>query len=236
MPWLGKNRKTHLRSCRSRGITWLNDKTGLIASLFLALTITGTINGAISHTEYKPGASSPITVSAIPQNVQEFDELQAQIGGEPQGAAALCIIAMEMYQKYGFAVASPCLQKCNTEINMHSYMMNRLKDFFGPNSTLDRPYQMAAFFKDASPENGYNPSRPLTIEVFVSKIDGYQKSNSLKGNVIYLRVKFSGSDSMKDVGVEVVLPSGEQYYRVSSCPGLYSTVKAAAAGQSFNGM
>ena len=208
----------------------------LITSLFLALTITGTINGAISHTEYKPGASSTITVSAIPQNVQEFDELQAQIGGEPQGAAALCIIAMEMYQKYGFAVASPCLQKCNTEINMHSYMMNRLKDFFGPNSTLDRPYQMAAFFKDASPENGYNPSRPLTIEVFVSKIDGYQKSNSLKGNVIYLRVKFSGSDSMKDVGVEVVLPSGEQYYRVSSCPGLYSTVKAAAAGQSFNGM
>lgn len=96
-----------------------------------------------------------------------------------------------------------------------------------------RPYQVAAFLKGATPENGYNPTRPYTFELtYKSK----EEAQLLGGTVYTFRLKYSGSESSKDVQIQVVRPNGHPYFIASSWSSCYVYVKQIAYGQTFNGL
>jgi D-methionine transport system substrate-binding protein len=116
-----------------------------------------TISGAISHTDHTVGQSGTVTFSRFPFSVAEFKQAREQIGGEPHGAAALQIMASEMWRRNNQR-GRECVDLNNTNANVTS-TVNRLTDVYRPST--QRPYQMAAYLKGASWENGYNPDKTL---------------------------------------------------------------------------
>lgn len=58
-----------------------------------------TMTGEIDHEEHTPGQSGSVSFNRFPASVAEFMQVREQIGKEPQGAAALEVMAMEMYRR-----------------------------------------------------------------------------------------------------------------------------------------
>jgi len=198
-----------------------------------------TISGNIHPTKHTPGQSGTITFSRFPVTVQEFTQIREMIGDKPHGAAALQIMAYEMY-RHNRTIGEQCIRLNNTTNNINS-STGRLRELFGNDPNYQRPYQMAAFIKGATPQNGYNPTKPYKIEVRVNRAQKYQYSNDYQTTVLYLQVLTQG----KSTGAEGVVvlqtqkpgePSNGKYYIVMSSPGLYSSVQAASFTSPFRGL
>jgi hypothetical protein len=197
------------------------------------------ISGAISHTDYTPGQTGTITFNRFPATVAEFKAVREKIGEEPHGAVALQIMAYEMFRR-NKTIGEECIRLNSTTINVMT-PLNRLKELFGTDANYARPYQMAAFLKGATPENGYNPTKPYTIEVRVHAGNTYQYSNIYQTDALYLEVLTKGKDKgAEQVTVLKTLKSGEpsngKYFIVEACSGLYASVKEKSFSVPFNGL
>ena len=182
---------------------------------------------------YKAGTKMSVTIESIPQSVEEFQALQEKLGKDPKGAVALEVVAIEMYRQLGKEIGTECIKLCNTDLNVGS-VTSRIKELFRENDSYARPYQMAAFMKGASPENGYNPDKPYVIEMFPDRTTKPQR-NSDGTTELFFQIISHGHD-VGSQRVYVVKPNGSEYYLVDNCPGLYSQVKKIAYGQEFNGL
>lgn len=180
------------------------------------------IKGNIDHKTWNKSQSSVVTFDGIPKTLEEFKRAQAVLGLEPQGAVALQLMAMEMY-RHDRQLGTECLTLVNTSTNLNS-VISRLREILGNDANYARPYLVASFIKGATPDNGYNPRKPYQIEVRVNPVTPYQASNLLRGYVLYLQVYSNGYDTPWR-GVEVVKQQGEQYYRISNCPSMYTQCK-----------
>jgi len=195
--------------------------------------------GEISHTDYKSGHSVSVTFNRFPASVQEFQEIRNQIGGEPHGAVALQIMAYEMYRR-DKKIGEECIRMNNTLNNVIS-PMGRLRELFGNDAYYARPYQIASYLKGATPENGYNPTKPYTLDIRVSKGNAYQYSNDYQTTVLYLEIFTGGKDTAWN-GISVLKthkpgePSNGQYFIVFGCSSLYSQVKGVSFTTPFNGL
>ena len=198
-----------------------------------------TLTGSISHTNYLKVQSGKVTFNRFPASVEEFMEVREKIGGEPHGAVALQIMAYEMYRR-DRNMGNECIVLNNTGSNVNS-AIRRLNELFGNDAGYARPYQMAAFLKGATPQNGYQPATPYTIEVKVSRVHPYQYSEIFQNKVLYLEVFTKGKDRGYEV-VEVLKtykpdePSEGQYFIVLNSSGLYSQVKAVSFSTPFQGL
>lgn len=177
-----------------------------------------TRTGGINPTKWKGGESATVSISHIPTSVSEFEALQAEIGTTPEGAVMLQLIAFEMYRN-NKSVGAECVKLNNTDTNVPS-VMRRLPEIFRQNDSYARPHLVATYFKGSTPQNGFNPAKPYTVEVRSHKTRQYERSQSLKGYVLYLEVYSSGYDSHWR-GCEVVKQKGSEYYKVSNSPSLY---------------
>ena len=185
--------------------------------------ITFNIRGKINHTNYNKNQSSSVSFSAIPTTIEEFEQLQQQLGKEPQGAVALQIMAFEMYRKDP-KLGEAALKLNNTQTNYNS-TRSRMKEIMNESDTYyARPYLAAAMLVGAKPENGYTPSKPYTVKVRVHPVNKYQNSEILEGTVLYLQIDANGWDTNWR-GVEVVRPEGTPYFVVSNCPAMYTQCK-----------
>ena len=201
-----------------------------------------TISGEISHTTYTPGQTGTITFSRFPATVAEFKQVREQIGREPHGAAALQLMAYEMYRR-NKKRGEECIRLNNLTNNVEM-PIRRLNELFGASKddpAYARPYQIAAFLKDATPENGYNPSKPYTVEVRVNKGVAYAKSADYQTDVLYLEVLTQGiDDGARGVAVLKTHKPGEpskgDYFIVFNSSGLYSQVKPISFTSTFNGL
>ena len=63
-----------------------------------------------------------------------------------------------------------------------------------------------------------------------------EEAQLLGGTVYTFRLKYSGSESSKDVQIQVVRPNGHPYFIASSWSSCYVYVKQIAYGQTFNGL
>lgn len=183
------------------------------------------MEGSINPDTWTPEEEATVTISGIPRTVEGFKQLQGEIGGTPQGAVALQLVAFEMYNQ-DKEVGTECVKLNNTETNIPS-VMRRLPDIFGKNALDDgyaRKHLVATYFEGATPENGFNPTKPYTIRVRSHKIHKYERSESLKGYVLYLNVYSSGYDTSWR-GCEVVKQKGSEYYKVSNSPSMYVQCK-----------
>ena len=167
--------------------------------------------------------SQTVSIEKIPATVEEFKALQAELGTTPEGCIMLQLVAMEMYRR-DKNVGTECLTLNNTSINLSS-VTSRLKEIFRENDSYARPYLVSSFFKGAKPSNGYNPTKPYTIEVRRNPAHpNDERSQSLRGYVKYFQVYSDGYDTPWR-GIEVVQQQGDPYYRVSNCPAIYTQCK-----------
>ena len=115
------------------------------------------ITGKIDHTNYTKGQSGTVEFNRFPATVDEFKAVREKIGGEPHGAVALQVMAMEMYRR-DRSIGLECIKLNNTLSNVNA-VVSRLKELFGGDINYNRPYQIAAYLKGAEPGNGYNPTK-----------------------------------------------------------------------------
>ena len=201
----------------------------------LEVSITGTIN----HTTFTSGQKGTVTLNRFPATVDEWKKVQEKIGGEPHGAVALQIMASEMYRRNN-DVGLSCVELNSTK-SCNTSTISRLKTVFAASN--NRPYQMASFLKGATPDNGYNPTKPYTIEIRVAEGRKYTESTDFQATVINLEVLTSGSDS-GSVPVAVLKtlkpdePAGEKgkYFIVWECSTLFVSCKTASFANPFKGL
>ena len=192
-------------------------------------SIVVTISGTISHDSYKRNQTGTVSFNRFPVSVDEFKKVQQQIGNEPHGAVALELMAIEMYRRNA-ETGTECLKLCNTPLNVNS-QTRRLKELFGNDTNYNRPYQVAAFLKGATPENKYTPNEPYTVEVKVNNGRPYQKITDYQSTELYLEVltkgKAHGSETVYVVKPNPCrdYPEGSKYFLVNNCPGLYAQVQ-----------
>ena len=205
----------------------------VVITCFVALSISLTANAQIGSLgkAIKQGVSNAaskatsdkVSIEKIPATLEEFQALQAQLGTTPEGCIMLQLVAMEMYRR-DRNVGTECLRLNNTDTNL-SYVTNRLKETFREGDSYARPYLVSTFFKGAKPSNGYNPDKPYTIQVRRDPTrPNDERSQMLKGYVKHLQVYSDGYDTPWR-GVDVVQQKGDEYYRVSNCPSIYTQCK-----------
>ena len=180
----------------------------------------GAVNRAIRQGINNSTAfSDEVSIEKIPATLEEFQALQAELGTTPEGCIMLQLVAIEMYRR-DRNVGLECLTLNNTSTNL-SYVTSRLKEIFRENDS----YLVSTYFKGAKPSNGYNPTKPYTINV--RRNPAYpndERSQALKGYVKYFQVYSEGYDTPWR-GIEVVQQKGDPYYRVSNCPSVYVQCK-----------
>lgn len=183
------------------------------------------IEGDISHDTWDASQSATVTFPRFPQSMAEFEAAYRQLSGEPQGVVALQVMAFDLYRQ-DRAIGEQALKKINTEVN-YTQTLRQLKQIMNADDVYyARPYLASALLKGATPENGYTPDSPYTVQVYVNPVSRYQESEMLGGTVIYLQVDSKGWDTNRR-GVEVVKPEGSGSYLVSNCPSLYTQCKKA---------
>jgi len=176
----------------------------------------------VSHTEWEPNKMVSVTFDEFPATIEQWQEMQKKLGGEPQGAVALQVMAFELYRN-NRADGEKALKLNNTATNYNS-TVGRLREIMGKDQYYARPYIAWAMLRGATPENGYTVRPPYVIDIKVDPNKKYQESQLLKGTVIYLLLDSKGWDTNWR-GVEVVKPAGSDYFVVSNCPAMYTQCK-----------
>lgn len=198
-------------------------KTNILI-LALTLLLSGTTFAQWGGRANKgAGKATEVSIQKIPANLDEFQALQAELGTTPEGCIMLQLAAMEMYRR-DKKVGLECLRLNNTDINLSS-VTSRLNEIFREGDSYARPHLVSTYFKGAKPSNGFNPTKPYTIQVRRNPVyPNDERSQSLKGYVKYFQVYSEGYDTPWR-GIEVVQQKGDAYYRVSNCPAVYIQCK-----------
>ena len=201
--------------------------------------LTVTISGSISHTDYDITEKGEVSFNRFPASVKEFNEVREIIGYEPHGAVALQIMAYEMYRR-NKEIGLECIKLNNTTNNITS-ATSRLDELFGNDANYARPYQMAAYLKGATWDNGYKPDKPYTVEIEVNQATPYQYTETYQSDMLFLDILTQGKPSGRDV-VWVIKthrpgePSEGKYFIVNNCPNLYSQVRQISYTTPFEGL
>lgn len=182
------------------------------------------VSGTVDPNRWEGDKKTSVTFTAFPTTLAEWKAMQSQLGGEPQGAVALQVMAFELYRN-NRTDGEAALRLNNTSTNYNS-TVGRLREIMGKDQYYAHPYIAWAMLKGATPENGYTVRPPYTIDMKVDPNKRYQESQLLRGTVIYLLIDSKGWDTNWR-GVEVVKPQGSDYYVVSNCPAMYTQCKQA---------
>lgn len=180
-------------------------------------------HGRISHNHYKPGQTASCSIAKMPTTEAEFDALQAQIGTEPQGGVMCFLAAMNVYvnnEEEGLS----CLQKASYKIGGSDISTLKQKLRGPDDDSYVQKYLPFAHLKGATPENGYTPSNPLTIEVSVNNGRPYSILSAEDAPVIYMNFKTRGTD-IGQRSVSVIRPYDSDYYVVYDRGGLMMQVQ-----------
>lgn len=191
------------------------------------------MSGVINHTQWRAGETASVSFNRFPDTIDEFKQLQGTLGKEPHGAVALEVMAFEIYRKDKDAGVE-CLKLNNTSNNILS-VVNRLRELYRSGDSYARPYQAVAFLKGASPENGYIPTRPFTVEMRVSPVTKYQDSSDYQSTMLFIDV-YSNGHSSNWRAVYVVKPAGSDYFLVNNNPGMYSQCNVLGHGKVWKGI
>ena len=193
------------------------------AAFAFAADIDAGVTGKINHDSHSQGQSGMCYFSAFPRNVEEFKAMQAKVATEPQGAVAMILVAMKLYGD-NEAEGKKCLEL--SLLKLYWPDLQRIKDKVRASAgdTYGQKFLPLAFLKGATPENGYAPSEPYTVEVSVNNGRPYSKLSSANAPVIYLNIKTNGTDSGTRP-IEVIRPSGAKYFVVNNTAGITSQVK-----------
>lgn len=221
------------------------------ASASCSVTITGqeapigdievSMSGSINHTTYTDGESATVTFSRIPRSIEEFKKVREQIGTEPHGAVALQLMACEMFHR-DHKIGKQAFD-LNNVLSNALQVADRMKDLFDGDPKSNRPYLVAAFLKGATPENGYNPDKPYTVEIVVDKGRKYGYIRDYQAPVLHLMVLTRGdSGGKRHISVVRTLSphepaaEGGKYFIVNQSDGFHLRVKEKSLAAPYKGL
>ena len=199
-----------------------------------------TMNGRIDHAVWSAGQTATVSFSRFPVSVDEFRQVREQLGYEPHGCIALQVMAYEMYRRDKTG-GKACIELNNLKANVNQ-TVSRLNELNRPNDSYARPYQMAAYLKGATWQNGYSPDKPYTVTIRTRPGVKHENSNTFQAMILYLDINVEGG---KDKGwspfsVVKTLKPGEpsegKYFIVNDSCDLYSQVRDVSFAKPFEGL
>ena len=190
---------------------------------------TYTQQGTLTAKEYDRNATGIVTFTNIPSDYEEFEALYTQfLGKTPHGTAAMMVMAMEIYGR-DRAMGKECIKLINYPSNVNS-VIPRLNDKYGTsayapeNDSYNQRYLPAAVLKGATPENGYCPQEPYTIEMKASVNQHQELQITGPGRVMYIYMMGKGWDT-EQRSVEIIRQPKQPLYKIFNCPALYTQCK-----------
>lgn len=164
-----------------------------------------------------------IELSRLPFSFLRWSEIQAEIGDTPEGAAALFILALRVYQQYDFegvkalvsSIFSDNLLQSSSDESYNGYSLtkgdwNLITSKIGGTSRL--PY---AYMKGATPANGYIPDKdPFTIQIYYDKNNSDISSGSVR---LYVMTKGAQSDRPMTIKLDT-----DNLWRVSNFSSVFT--------------
>lgn len=204
-----------------------NPNTGNLPALSVS------IEGEINPTTFVSGQKGSVSFNRFPASVEEFKQVRNRIGKTPHGAAALNIMALEMYRRNA-NIGMQCLEIIGTKnyVAPKGALMNKLK------GGVKKPYQYAAYLDGARYDNGYKPTKPYTIRVKVDEGRQYGKSSN---DIIYLNLYIVNNGSDKDAIIKLTRHDEEnmdpknEYFLVYMSDA-YFNVRDIKFDQTFEGL
>jgi len=124
----------------------------LISSVALGLA-------GISATAQNRGSNKTFTFNSIPQDVSELQALPEADMKDPYAVSALTILVLMNYESN----LDECIEMLNFlkgPDNISNLEKQQLAD-----RLRGKFYKVRSFFKGATPENNYTPTRPLKIQI-----------------------------------------------------------------------
>lgn len=193
------------------------------------------MEGRISHERANTSDKAVVSLTALPKSFDEFKKLYQQAAVEPQGAAALFVVALTMYKDNPVegerAIAYTLYDKFSSDpdkINPHDrpFFKQKLLN----NDSYAQPYIATAYYEGATPANNYTPSKPYRIKVQVHPRQNYQPLSRAQAMVIPLQIKSYGYDWNNNAnrlhGIAVLKPANSRLYQVFSYKDLLTGVLA----------
>ena len=199
-----------------------------------------TLNGKIDHQVWSAGQTATVSFNRFPVSVDEFRQVREQIGHEPHGCIALQVMAYEMFRR-DKTIGKECIEWNNLKTNVNQ-TVSRLNELNRPNDSYARPYQMAAYLKGASWQNGYTPDKPYTVTVRTRPGVKHENSNTFQAMILYLDINVEGGKDKGWSPVSVVKtlkpgePSEGKYFIVNDSCDMYSQVRDVSFAKPFAGL
>ena len=136
-------------------------------------------------------------------------------------------MAMAIYGR-DRAEGEKCIRLINYPSNVNS-VLSQLKEKFGTsqyapeNDSYHQPYLPAAVLEGATPENGYSPKSPYTVNMRAS-VNKHQDMQLYDGRVMYIYMMGKGWDT-EQRSVEIIQVNEGELFKVFNCPSLYTQCK-----------
>jgi len=203
-------------------------------------SISVTMNGRIDHAVWSAGQMATVSFNRFPTSVDEFRQVREQLGYEPHGAVALQVMAYEMFLR-NKELGKECI-KLNNLTSVVMSAVGRLTELSRPNDSYARPYQMAAYLKGSSWENGYAPDKPYTVTIRTRPGVQHQNSTTLQAMVLYLDINVEGGKDKGWSPVSVVKtlkpgePSEGKYFIIFDSCDMYSQVRECSFAKPYAGL
>jgi hypothetical protein len=199
-----------------------------------------TMNGKIDHEVWSVGQTATVSFNRFPVSVAEFQQIREQIGNEPHGCVALQLMAYQMFFK-DKTIGKECIKLNNLQVNVNK-TEGRLNELSRPNDSYARPYQMAAYLKGATWENGYAPDKPYTITIRTRPGVKHENSTIFQAMILYLDINVEGGKDKgwSPVSVVKTLKPGEtgegKYFIIFDSNDMYSQVRETSFSKPFAGL
>lgn len=177
------------------------------------------------------GKKKTVKIEKFPETVDEFVTICEDLATTPEGTVAMQVIALGMCSEIDYETGIECMDLINTSTGLTGFDRSRLSDWYRDGTDDPRPYQAAAFMKGAKPENGYNPSKPLTMVMYVSDIE-----EDDDGDRVTVRLEYSGSEVSKDIKITLIRPEDDDYFYIESNSSMYMKIKKKKRGTTYNGL
>ena len=188
-----------------------------------------TMKGNLTAEKYNKNATGVVTFTNVPKDYEEFEALYKEfLGKTPHGTAAMMPMAMEIYGR-NREEGLRCIQLISWPSNVNS-VVSQLKQKYGTseyapaNDSYHQRYLPAAVLKGATPQNGYSPKRPYTVEMKASVNAHQDLQFSGEGRVVYLYIMGDGWDTHQR-SVEIIKQADSELHQVFNCPSLYTQCK-----------
>lgn len=142
-----------------------------------------------------------VTLSEIPANLAELQAMPEGTLKQPEHTAALTVAALCMYpvdKDACFEMLSFLHGPRGLSASDKQFITDRFRD---------KDYVPRSYFEGATPDNNYEPSRPLTIKFFENP---YARQNIDEG-YLTLQVESGGADSPRQIRLRTKPSTGEWF-------------------------